>query len=408
MRRSEDAVIPMQKNSEQINILCGALPDSTCLPSPFQPFSTEICTFLNDLSSLLMKHPQSRYYPDIMTFGFFCRKANIEQKRLRYGESLANRLGRGMTFHIAPSNVPINFAYSMTAALLAGNACIVRASSKPFPQTEIVCGEINKLLDHPEYSDLKKYITVVRYQHNKEINDQFSSMCDIRIIWGGDNTIAEVRRSPLLPRATEITFADRYSAAVFDASAILQAKPDLAHEFFNDTYLYDQNACSSPRLIYWIGETDKCADARKYFWDMIHEHIKDKYHTEPVLTVDKYTTACRLAIEQDAVIIPMPDMSVSRIEVRSLSPELQDHRCAGGSFIEYQAASLEHLAGLITQKVQTISYYGDLSKTLADLVIGHRLTGIDRIVPVGKTADFDLIWDGYDLIIQMSRCISIK
>ena len=33
--------------------------------------------------------------------------------------------------------------------------------------------------------------------------------------------------------------------------------------------------------------------------------------------------------------------------------------------------------------------------------------GIDRIVPMGKSMDFSLIWDGYDLIRQMSRRITI-
>lgn len=39
----------------------------------------------------------------------------------------------------------------------------------------------------------------------------------MRVIWGGDATIKEIRRAALLPRATEITFADRYSLAVIDA-----------------------------------------------------------------------------------------------------------------------------------------------------------------------------------------------
>ena len=36
-----------------------------------------------------------------------------------------------------------------------------------------------------------------------------------------------------------------------------------------------------------------------------------------------------------------------------------------------------------------------------------RPAGIDRIVPMGKSMDFSLIWDGYDLIRQMSRRVSM-
>ena len=401
-------MIPMLKSSEQITFLCGEIQNVYDIPAPFRPFSPDICCFLNELSSLLMKHPQSQDYPDILTFGFFCRKANIEQKKKNYGEAIENRLGRGLTFHIAPSNVPINFAYSMVAALLAGNACIVRTSSKSFPQTEIVCNALNELLGESRYSELRRFITVVKYPHSKEITDYFSAVCDVRIIWGGDHTVEEVRLSPINARAVEITFADRYSLAVFDSEAILRAKPSLAHEFYNDTYLYDQNACSSPRLIYWLGDEDKCSVARDYFWNMVHDYLQNRYQLEPVLTVDKYALACRMAIDRDAVVVSMPDFLISRVEVSKLSPVLQDYRCAGGIFIEYKDTSLDALSLIVTPRVQTVSYYGDLKQRLIEFVLDRRLTGIDRIVPVGRTSDFDFLWDGYDLIEQMSRCVVIK
>ena len=33
--------------------------------------------------------------------------------------------------------------------------------------------------------------------------------------------------------------------------------------------------------------------------------------------------------------------------------------------------------------------------------------GVDRIVPMGKTMDFDLIWDGYDLVSRLTRTVSM-
>ena len=37
-----------------------------------------------------------------------------------------------------------------------------------------------------------------------------------------------------------------------------------------------------------------------------------------------------------------------------------------------------------------------------------RPNGIDRIVPLGKSSEFSLVWDGYDLINILSRKIEIK
>jgi len=36
------------------------------------------------------------------------------------------------------------------------------------------------------------------------------------------------------------------------------------------------------------------------------------------------------------------------------------------------------------------------------------LTGIDRIVPIGKTMEIGMVWDGYNLTESLSRIISAE
>ena len=400
----------MQINSNDICFICGSFTQLDKMPrlKRLPPFSDIVCDFLSDMSAVLMKHPGAKSYPDVMTFGFFCRRGNISRLRSQYSNGCINRLGKGVSFHIAPSNVPINFAYSLAAALLAGNSCIVRASSKMFEQIDIVCECISQVLSNDRFSELVNYIAVIRYSKNKEINDYLSSVSNIRIIWGGDNTVSEIRQSPLPPRTTEITFADRYSIAVIDSNAINNCENmvRLANDFYNDTYLYDQNACSSPRLIYWLGSIDETNKARKKFWNAVHEFISGKYLSEQIVAVNKYTAACRMAIDHGAKIEPQKDNLISRMEVKALTNDLPDYRCAGGSFIEFCSDDLNAIKEIVNEKYQTLSYYGIDKQALVDFVISNGLRGIDRIVPIGKTADFSLVWDGYDLIIQMSRAVS--
>lgn len=399
----------MQLNSSEVQTLCGscAFEDMPGLKK-LRPFDDTVCDFLADLSAQIMKCPEARQYPDVVTFGFFCRRGNIGRLRGEYSAAAENRLGRGLSFHIAPSNVPINFAYSLAAALLAGNACIVRASAKPFRQVDLVCECIADTARAEKYAEIAKYISVVRYPHSREINDFFSSLADVRVIWGGDATIEELRRSPLPPRAVEIAFADRYSLAVIGAQAVLAAEDmeALARDFYNDTYLYDQNACSSPRLIYWLGNKADAAQAKERFWEAVSRFAAPKYKVEPVIAVDKYTAACRMAIDFGADIRPHGNL-ISRIAVNALDAQFPDYRCAGGSFIEFCSEDLEALKGVVTRKYQTLAYYGVESQALAEFVINGGLCGIDRIVPIGKTADFSLTWDGYDLILQMSRKLGL-
>jgi hypothetical protein len=68
---------------------------------------------------------------------------------------------------------------------------------------------------------------------------------------------------------------------------------------------------------------------------------------------------------------------------------------------------LNALAGIINDKFRTMSYIGFDPEELRHWVFKNGLTGIDRIVPVGKTADFSLVWDGWDLIRSLSRVCKI-
>ncbi len=374
------------------------------------PFAEEVIAFLSDLSAQLMKTPAARPYPDVVTFAFFCRRANLEKLRAEYEGGLESRIGRGLTFHIAPSNVPINFAYSLVAALLAGNGCVVKASSQDFAQTRIVCAAMKQLLEGA-HAALRNMVTVVIYpRERQDITEMFSAACDSRIIWGGDETVRRVRTAPLSPHANEVTFPDRYSLLAVKAESVLAMEENqlakAAQDFYNDTYLTDQNACTSPRLVYWLGSGETLQKAQTRFWEAVRSYAKTRYPLEPVVAVDKITAAYRAAIQlEGSRIVPMPDNTVVRIALDRLTPAMDENRCAGGFFLEYAAETLEPLAPVVKRKYQTLSYLGLEKEELRRFVQENRLTGIDRIAPMGKTMDFALTWDGIDLIRTLSRVV---
>ena len=167
-------------------------------------FSERAVTFLSSLSRLLLRDKRSSV--DVKSYAYWIRRASLEAAA-REGD-FQNRLGRGVALHIAPSNVPVNFAVSMTSSLLAGNCTVVRVSGKPFPQVDLICEAMNLLLGG-ECAGMRPYVCVVRYEHSDEITQELSALCDVRVIWGGDRTIEAIRRAPLPPRAVELAFADR-------------------------------------------------------------------------------------------------------------------------------------------------------------------------------------------------------
>ncbi len=371
-----------------------------------QPFDDSIVGFLNEVSHVLMKDARSKAFSDIITFAFWLRRGSVQKLKERFEKKDDGlHLGKGVAFHIAPSNVPVNFAYSLVSGLLTGNANIVRVPSKEFPQVTILADAFNQVLALRE--DMKPYLLCVRYGRYKEINDLFSSIADVRVVWGGNRTIEELRKSPLPPRSGEITFADRYSLAVIDSDSYLaiENKAAVAQDFYNDTFFSDQNACTSPRLVVWTG--DRIEEAKKVFWDEEHKLVGQKYRFQPIQGVNKLTKSYLIAVAEPGVKVERhTDNLIVRVRIPEVTDYLMDFRDNSGYFYEYDCEDIMDLIPLCNDKrCQTIGYIGDKNVVLP--LIQSGVKGIDRVVPIGKTMDFDLIWDGYNLPALLTRTVVV-
>jgi len=413
MLRSGGAVIPMLPNIDTLELL---VPHDAQLETfhesrPLVPYDATIIAFLDAWSKRLLVHPASRAYPDVITFAFWIRKGHINQYKDEFLQSQkdALRLGRGIVFHIAPSNVPVNFAYSLVVGMLAGNANIVKIPSKPFPQVDVLCSVLEEVLQERQWAEIKSVLVLVRYERTqREWTDWFSSFCDVRVIWGGDRTIEDVRKSPFPPRSYDICFADRYSICVLNADELVKEKDigAVARGFYNDTYLFDQNACTAPHLVVWLGSQENKTIAKARFWDTVGGITGKEYNLAPVTAVDKFMAFCREAIGDSTVRRELvDDNAIIRMRLEELPYDLVSIRGVGGYFNEFDATSIDEIVPIVNRKFQTLSYYGIDKRELQHFILKHRLVGIDRCVPIGKTLDFDVVWDGWDLIGSMSRIV---
>ncbi len=420
MRKSADVLIRMQPSSNYSLLFPKTIDwDKFIAYRPDMPFSDEVIEFLNALSGTLMKDRMSRLYPDIITFAYFCRKANLLKIKVKYVCNGELRLGRGVLFHIAPSNVPINFGYSLVAGLLAGNVNIVRVSSKQFPQVNLIIKHLHELMDGGLYDEVLNRIALVRYDRTSDASAYFSSVANVRIIWGGDATIQTIRQNALPARSFDVCFADRYSIAAIRLEVIINASDaemkKLAEAFYNDTYLFDQNACSAPHIIFWVnrnvnsadGKENSVAVAKTKFWTAVHEYVSAKYQLQAVMSVDKLTAFYRQAACMDIKAEKMPDNVVVRSELKNVPSNIDEFRCACGYFSEKTIASLDEIAPIVTVKYQTLGYYGFDRSELVDFVRKNRVLGLDRIVPIGETTAFAFTWDGYNLIDTFTRIPSV-
>jgi hypothetical protein len=405
----------MEKVLEEINFLIGDKLDldrTLFDQRSYDTFSEDTQSFLSEISELLLKSPLIRDYPDVATFAFYCRKANINGIKKSILTNSDIRIGRGILFHIAPGNVPVNFAYSLFAGLITGNINIVRLPSKDFEQVVIIVNAIKSVLLIERYKSIfSKRIFLVRYDRDSNATAFFSALCDVRIIWGGDSTINEIRKSPIPPKSTEVTFSDRYSIAVINASKYVNShdKAKIALGFYNDTYLFDQNACTSPNTVYWLGSINEVEHAKMEFWQTLQHILQEKkFEMQPILAVDKLTTFYTQAIFfGDILKEPNHTNEIWRVKNGSVQKDVDLFKCSSGYFNEVVISSLDDLIPVINRKFQTIGYLGFTKEELENWVRRSKLLGIDRIVPIGRTMDFSLIWDGHNLVDVLSRKIQI-
>ena len=233
---------------------------------PHDVFDKNIILLLNEISKEILNSNKCKKFPDLVSFGFWCRASNIKRIFNNYS-FFKNRMGRGLVLHITPSNVPTNFAYSMVFGLLSGNNNIIRLPSKNFLQVEILCNILKKLSKKIIYKKSFNRLLLIKYENSDLISSELSKNVEARIIWGGDNTINKFKSFKTKPRCIDLAFANRYSISLIDSNNLAKLNSKnlaiLAKKFYNDTYTMDQFGCSSPNSVFWLGKNNI---AKKNFW----------------------------------------------------------------------------------------------------------------------------------------------
>ena len=123
--------------------------------------------------------------------------------------------------------------------------------------------------------------------------------------------------------------------------------------------------------------------------------------------VGKLAALYRTAGQKKTHIEPHPDNFIYRLKVDTLDANLPDMKYNSGFFFEYDAESLAEIIPICSNKCQTMTYFGLDQQEIVDFIRTAGPQGIDRAVPMGKSMDFTLVWDGYDLIRELSRIVKI-
>lgn len=377
----------------------------------FRPFNNLCIDFLEDFSKKLKNYKDLKSYPDLIYLMYWCRKERI--KKLEH--SLTDnqyRLGRGLIFHICPSNVPTNFVYSLFFGLLSGNSNIVKISSENSKEKSIIISILKNIFDKRKYKVLKNSNILTEYKASNTKNSEFfSSVCDARVIWGGNKTINDIRKFWIPERSIDITFADRYSISVINLEILknlnLNRLKILAKKFYYDSYLMNQAACNSPHFVFWVGK--KNTKLQNSFWKELNEAVENNFIFDDIHIVDKYTNLMKNIIEHDNFNkINMYKNNLYVVDVHQKVNTIENIRGKNGTFFQKNINNLSKIKYSISKKCQTLTYFGFEKKELEVFLLNNNLSGIDRAVPIGNALNINPIWDGFNVLNELSRIIIIE
>ena len=374
--------------------------------TPMRCSDPALQAFCQALSSRLLRDPASRQFPDVMTFGYFCRKSSIS-KVVNALLDRDSRLGWGTVLHIAPANIPVNFAFSFLMGFLSGNSNYVRVPTTSHPQIDLIVDAIDNILVDPVFENLRPRINFFTCERDHPTLAKMVGGAAGLVVWGGDTTVATFKAMDKSVSAVELYFPDRVSSAVLAASEIIGLDEDtltkLCERFFNDTFLVEQNACSSPNILFWAGDAKMLTHAKTRFWTAFAMHLDKKYQIEPTRMIDKHLDVMTMV---ETLARPLKVIPLNDVVWRFNDSDLGASRLRFGNFLEIDIQGIEDIAAHLRPNEQTITHFGFSSQDIFEaLANGGRM--VDRIVPVGEALSMSMQWDGKQVVSLLSRQVEL-
>ena len=366
-----------------------------------------IIKFIGEVSILLLRKKSLRTQGDIIAFASFFRRKALS-KLVDQNLSIKSNLlfiPRGKAFIICPSNVELILFYNLFISLLCGNHTILKISKYSGETSEIVLTAISEVINkHAEFLKIKELITIVQYNNETEITSQISTACNVRLIWGGDETINIVRKSTLNPLAQDYSFADRFSISLIDADLFLSLEKGeqikIVKQFYLDISQFSQQGCSSPRMIFWLNGNERNLANTKFC------KLLDNLMSQVSFDIDqteRFVSSSLIASSQKVQKISQSDYvnNFQLFDAKDLE-HIRKYHSGNNLIYHVNCNSIEDMISLIDAKDQTLSVFVEDFNTFA-LSVRSKTHYVDRIVKLGQALDFDYLWDGLNLFNCLSK-----
>jgi hypothetical protein len=379
---------------------------------------TQIIEVLDRWGSAL-RGPAFEAIPGVPFLRLWLRRGSLEPILLRelgpralhgdWSQETHARLGvfpLGVVGHWPAGNIEIQPLLSMTCALLGGNSCLVRVPTGLIEATHVLMEALQKV---DTTGALLNRIATITFDHDRlDLQQAMARAVDGAMIWGGAESVSQIRSLPFPHWARVAVFGPRLSIAAMDAEAWGNEADQAAwcQRIARDVWQFDQQACTSPQSMFL--ERREGRDIERFVRTLRHafeeeNRVHPRHDIHPALSSTICLRRASWLIEDgnhEAMFPATPDWTIL---------------LGAGSDIPTPTQGRTLTVLLVDNLLDPISKFDGMVQTLGLAISDVRQEevlaqaaarkGVDRIVKLGRMHVFGSPWDGADLIRPMTRLV---
>ena len=393
---------------KKYSLLYGLTLSSVARASSYHSFHDNAFLFLTKLSDFIYLNARSNtFIREFLYFAHWTRRSNITKLANQFS-SAQIKVGRGLSLHIGPSNVPVNSLFTMAFSLLSGSPSILRIPSKFIDEFS------DFFRDFSDWSGLRSDLiplSIISFPTDSGLSAGLSRRSLSRVIWGNDQTCKYFKSLPTPLKCTDLYFHNRSSASIINISALrsltLSQIDDLARKFSLDIFTFNQQACSSPKVLFVYSPIpfDGLMPLLSKFFQAISKNAQSVSSLSDSSAVDKFKRLSDLACSFKGFNLVLDSQYLSAFSIDQ-SVQVSSSQLQSGILLYQPIAHLSELALHLDPSFQTLIHYGLSSNEIDSVTDICIRRGVDRLVQPGQALNISNVWDGYDIISMLSRTIS--
>lgn len=316
---------------------------------------------------------------------------------------------RGLVCHWLAGNVQILGMFALVQSIISKNVNLLKVSSRDDGVFTDILNEFKGVSYTSEKGhtiigdDLLKTISVVYFNRNAgKLGEEMSKEADVRIAWGGRESVETVSGYPARYDAETVIFGPKLSFSVIareDLSSVQEAKK-LARKVSIDVSVFDQTGCASPHNLYI--EEDGIVSPEE-FCDILGDSMKktELQIPKPIMSPEQVSQIHSIRGVYDFKGTVKGSETMSWTILLDDLDEIDKPVYSRVLFVHKVKSIMDSLI-FIDDNTQTIGIAAPTEKAL-EYATEATKRGVMRLPLIGRMLNFEMPWDGIILFDRLVK-----